>query len=382
MKTLEKRETVQERVDVGRLTQWQLIRLRFARHKAAQFALRFLACFYFVAIFAEFFANHPPGRMSEDYAFCPPQVPKFSFENGLHIDLLKLYEDPITLQKRYMETDRIVPLGIFAKSDSPPLWGFIPLNRTLLGVDEREFHEENPDYSGPSAEFHLLGADKYGRDVFSRLVHGSRISLSIGLCAIAMVLFLGIVIGGISGYFGGVVDLLIQRFIEIVQSFPNLPLWIAIGAALPAHWTSLQIYFGITVVLSLLGWTGLARVVRGKILSLREEEYATAARLIGAGHSRIMFKHLVPGFTSHIVVVLTLSVPEMILAETALSFLGLGLKPPVVSWGVMLQDATQLQILANYPWLLLPVFMVVGTVLCFNFLGDGLRDAADPYEQG
>jgi len=367
--------------DIGRLTQWQLIRLRFSRHKAAQVALRFLVCFYIIAILAEFFAVYPAGRVSDDYSFCPPQIPKLNLENGLHIQLLRLYQDPITLNNRYKKTGLIVPLSFFAKDDSLSLFGVIPLNRTFIGIQQDKFRELNPNYKGPNPEFHLFGSDRYGRDIFSRLVFGSRISLSIGLCAIAIILVLGIVVGGLSGYFGGKVDLLVQRLIEIIQSFPQLPLWIAIGAVLPPHWTSLQIYFGITVVLSLLGWTNLARVVRGKILSLREEDYATAARLLGANHNRILFKHLVPGFTSHIIVVLTLSVPEMILAETALSFLGLGLKPPVVSWGVMLQDATQLQILSNYPWLLMPIFMVIGTVLCFNFLGDGLRDAADPYEQ-
>jgi peptide/nickel transport system permease protein len=191
---------------------------------------------------------------------------------------------------------------------------------------------------------------------------------------------LGVVIGGVSGYFGGPVDSVIQRLIEIVNSFPQLPLWLAIGAVLPPGWSPLAVYFGITVVLSLLNWTGLARMVRGKILSLREEDYAVAARLLGASHTRILFRHLLPGFASHIIVVLTMSVPAMILGETSLSFLGLGLREPIVSWGVMLQDCLSIQTVANYPWLLMPVVMIVSTVLAFNFLGDGLRDAADPYE--
>ena len=200
-----------------------------------------------------------------------------------------------------------------------------------------------------------------------------------GLVSIAVTFVLGVTIGGVSGYFGGVTDTVIQRMIEIVNAFPQIPLWLAFGWVLPAAWPPLSTYFAITIVLSLLGWTGLARVVRGKILSLREEDYATAARLLGASHARILFRHLLPGFTSHIIVVLTMSVPAMILGETSLSFLGLGLRAPIVSWGVMLQDCLSIQTVANYPWLLMPVVLIVLTVLCFNFLGDGLRDAADPY---
>ncbi|HYD83982.1 MAG TPA: ABC transporter permease, partial [Opitutus sp.] len=216
-------------------------------------------------------------------------------------------------------------------------------------------------------------------DIFSRLVYGARISLSVGVVAIAVTFLLGVTIGGVSGYVGGSTDNVIQRLIEIVNAFPQLPLWLALGAVLPPDWSPLTVYFAITIVLSLLGWTALARVVRGKILSLREEDYAVAARLIGASHFRILFRHLLPGFTSHIIVVLTMSVPAMILGETSLSFLGLGLRPPIVSWGVMLQDCMSIQTVANYPWLLFPVVLIVLTVLAFNFLGDGLRDAADPY---
>jgi peptide/nickel transport system permease protein len=231
----------------------------------------------------------------------------------------------------------------------------------------------------PLQPYYLLGADRYGRDIFSRVIYGSRISLSIGLISIAITFFLGITIGGVSGYLGGRTDLAIQRFIEIINSFPHLPLWLALGAVVPSEWSALRVYFAITVVLSLLNWTGLARVVRGKILSLREEDYAVAARLIGAGHGRVLFRHLLPGFTSHIIVTLTLSVPAMILGETTLSFLGLGLRPPIVSWGVLLQDCLNLEVVASYPWHLMPVVMIIVTVLSFNFLGDGLRDAADPY---
>ena len=226
---------------------------------------------------------------------------------------------------------------------------------------------------------HFLGADKYGRDILTRVIYGSRISLSIGLVSIAITFLLGITVGGISGYVGGGVDNVIQRGIEILNSFPRLPLWLAIGAIMPRDWSALAVYFAITIVLSLLGWTQLARVVRGKILSLREEDYAVAARLLGAGHGRVLFRHLLPGFTSHIIVVITLAIPGMILGETALSFLGLGLRPPIVSWGVMLQDCMNVQVIASAPWLLTPVIAIIVTVMCFNFLGDALRDASDPY---
>jgi peptide/nickel transport system permease protein len=252
------------------------------------------------------------------------------------------------------------------------LLGLISANRHFLGVPQLESGD-------PTPKLMLFGGDKFGRDIFSRILMGARISLSIGVVAIGMSFVLGVTIGGISGYAGGRTDVVIQRSIEIINAFPKLPLWLALGAALPRTWNSLQVYFGITIILSLMGWTGMARVVRGRILSLREEDYAMAARLLGAGHGRVIFRHLVPGLTSHIIVSLTMTIPRMILGETSLSFLGLGLKPPTISWGVMLQDCMSMQVVRHYPWLLLPVVLISLTVLCFNFVGDGLRDAADPY---
>lgn len=367
-------------------SQWQLIRRRFLKHKLAVTAVCLLLVLYLLAIFAEIFAPYTRQWKDVDSAYCPPQTPQFSFSRGLYADHLKQQVDPITFQKAYIvdETDWI-PLGFFVKGERYKLWGLIWWDRHFLGADLEAYRlrgagESETTYrAGATPTFYLLGADKYGRDVFSRMVHGARISLSIGLLAIVVTFLLGVTIGGISGYAGGATDTVIQRGMEILNSLPRLPLWLALGAAVPSDWSPLKTYFAITMLLSLLGWTPLARVVRGKILSLREEDYAMAARLVGASHSRIIFRHLLPGFTSHIIVSLTLRVPVMILGETSLSFLGLGLRPPIVSWGVMLQDCMNMQVVRSYPWLLTPVLFIVLAVLCFNFLGDGLRDAADPY---
>ena len=361
-----------EQNGVATLSQWRLMGIRFARHKLALAGLFVLAVFYLVAIFAEFIAPYNMDRRDLDYIYCPPQLPKFSFSRGFHLEAMMRQVDPVTLKSYYVrQPGTIHELGFLVKVEPYRMWGFIPLNRRLFGLKAGDAEME------PS--FYFLGSDKYGRCIFSRLVHGSRISLSIGLIAIFITFTLGVSMGGVSGYLGGAVDVLIQRLIEIINSFPQLPMWLALAALLPGDWPALRIYFAITIVLSLLNWAGLARVVRGKILALREEDYTMAAQLLGASHVRVLFRHLVPGFTSHILVVLTLSIPTMILGETALSFLGLGLRPPIVSWGVMLQDCISLQVVSNYPWLLMPLFTIVLTVLSFNFLGDGLRDAADPY---
>jgi peptide/nickel transport system permease protein len=357
------------------LTQWQLIRLRFVQHRVAVFSLGVLVVLYLTAILAEFMAPVSMAQRNLQFAYAPPQLPKFSLSRGIHVHPVIRQIDPITLQRTYYEDrDAIIPLGFLVRGEPYRLWGLIPMERRFFGIDRNRLGEVEA-----AASFFFMGADRYGRDILSRVILGSRISLSIGIVAIVITFLLGLTIGGVSGYFGGRVDLLIQRAIEIVNSFPQLPLWLALGAVMPPDWPGLRVYFAITIVLSLLGWTGLARVVRGKILSLREEDYAVAAQLLGASHGRILFRHLIPGFTSHIIVVLTMSVPAMILGETALSFLGLGLRPPIVSWGVMLQDCMNIQAVAKYPWLLMPVFPIILSVLCFNFLGDGLRDASDPY---
>lgn len=369
--------------DTGTLSQWQLIRLAFARHRLAMFSMRVLMVLYIVALFAELFMLKDPAAVSINNAYCPPQMPRWSWTQGIHAPAMVRHVSEYTLRVTYTPSDQLtVPLAFFPECEPYQLLGLIPLRHRLFGVDERAW-EVQVEKAGmnPSIEpnFYPFGADRYGRCIFSRAVAGSRVSLSIGLIGIFLTFVLGVTIGGISGYVGGFTDNVIQRTIEIINSIPSLPLWITLAAIFPPEWSPLQTYFSITVMLSLLGWTGLARVVRGKILSLREEDYAVAARLLGASHGRVLFRHLLPGFTSHIIVVLTLSIPGMILGETALSFLGLGLRDPVVSWGVMLQDCFDIKAVRYYPWLLLPVVFVIITVLSFNFVGDGMRDAADPY---
>ena len=360
------------------LNQRQLMALKFKKHKLAVAASFLLVALYGMAIFAPFFAPYGKYDRNLDYSFCPPHRLGWNSELGLHAKGVRREIDPVTLQSFYVNApENNAPLRFFVKGKRYKLWGLWETERHFFGVDLTKVP------AAPNAAlryvYFMAGADRYGYDIFSRIVQGATISLSVGLIGVMMSFIFGIVIGGISGYCGGVVDTLIQRLIEIINSFPSLPMWLALAAAVPSDWDPLQTYFAITLTLSFLSWTHLARVVRGKILSLREEDYAVAARLLGASHGRILFRHLLPGFTSHIIVSLSLTVPGMILGETSLSFLGLGLRPPVVSWGVMLQDCMNVKAVIDYPWLLAPVVMLVFAVLCFNFLGDGLRDAADPY---
>jgi peptide/nickel transport system permease protein len=363
------------------LNQRQLMVIRFKKHKLAVMAGYFLITLYLVAIFAGFFSPYSTEQKNLNYAYSPPSKLGFSFsKGGFYSKGLTQKIDPILL-KKYYENDpkNDAPLGFFVKGDEYYFWGLLKTNIHFFGVDFSKIKNFDPVKDKGRYVCFLAGSDQFGYDILSRMINGARISLSVGLIGVFASFILGIIIGGISGYFPGRVDTIIQRLIEIINSFPSIPLWLAFAAAVPQDWGPLQSYFAITLVLSFLSWTGLARVVRGKILSLREEDYAMAARLLGASDKRILFRHLIPGFTSHIIVSLTLIIPRMILGETSLSFLGLGLRPPVVSWGVMLQDCMDIKAVLYYPWLLTPVLILVATVLCFNFLGDGLRDAADPY---
>jgi len=351
-------------------TPWQLIRWRFMSHRVALFSLLVLIFFYLTILFAEFLAPYDPVQFDVDMTLAPPQRPRFvdngqfqlrPFVYGLTAEL-----DPATFRTTYeVDPTQKYPIYFFVRGDPYKMWGLFEWDRHLFGVKE--------------GTMFLFGADEMGRDVLSRIIFGGRISLSVGLLGIAISFVIGILVGGVSGYFGGFVDVIIQRIIEFIRSVPTLPLWMALSVALPPTWSVVQVYFGIVVILSLVGWTGLARVVRGKFMSLREEEYVMAAALNGSNEMRIIFKHMLPSFTSHIIAALTLSVPGMILGETALSFIGLGLQAPAISWGVLLKDAQHIRVLADAPWLLIPGLFVVVAILCFNFVGDGLRDAADPY---
>jgi peptide/nickel transport system permease protein len=356
--------------DVSVATQWQLIRWKFIRHRVAVAALIIIIIFYLGALFAEFLSPYDPAHHDTDFLFMPPQTIRFiddsEFQLRPFVYGMTSEMDPNTFKITWeLDTSQKYPVGLFVRGDPYKMWGVIESDIHLFGAE--------------AGTMFLLGTDKMGRDLLSRIIYGGRISLSVGLLGIAISFIIGIIIGGVSGYFGGVVDLIIQRIIEFLRSIPTLPLWMALSVALPPTWSVVQVYFGIVIILSLVGWTGLARVVRGKFMSLREEEYIMAAQLNGANEARVIFKHMLPSFTSHIIASLTLSVPGMILGETALSFIGLGLQAPAISWGVLLKDAQRIIVLANSPWLLTPGLFVIVAILCFNFVGDGLRDAADPY---
>ncbi len=346
---------------------------KFKKHRLALIALPLLLLLYLTAVFCGFLAPNLPETRFVDYKNSPPQKLRFVDEEGkFHLRPFvygyKMEIDKESFRRTFTaDTARKYPVHLFVKGDSYKLLGFIKSDVHLFGVKDG-----NPLF--------LMGTDKLGRDLFSRILYGSRISLSFGMAGVALTLVFGVIIGGISGYFGGWVDTVIQRLIDLLISIPTIPLWMALAAALPRTWSTAQLYLGMIVIFSLIDWTGLARVVRGKLLSLREEDFTMAARLSGASHARIIFRHLLPSFYSYLIVTTTMAIPTTILGETALSFLGLGIQAPAVSWGVLLKDAQTLQTLAHQPWLLWPAAFIVLTVLLFNFLGDGLRDAADPYK--
>ena len=360
----------EERVAVA--TQAQLMWRRFRKHRLAMLGAIAVTLFYLVVVFADFLAYADPEASDAQRGLIAPQGIQWFHEGRFqpHVYALVGKRDPATFKRVYtVDPTQIIPITFFAPGFDYTLFGFIPANRHLLGVEG----------ANPEETLFLLGTDLEGRDMWSRVMYATRTSLTIGLVAVAVSLVLGVVLGGISGFYGGAADTVIQRLIEILRSIPTIPLWMGLAAAMPKTWSITQVYFTITIIISLIGWTELARVVRGRFLSLREEDFVTAADLVGASQSRIIFVHMVPLFLSHIIAATTLALPAMIISETSLSFLGLGMRPPAISWGVLLQQAQNVQTVAISPWLLLPSVPVIIVILAFNFLGDGLRDAADPY---
>lgn len=357
--------------------QWELIWRKFVSNKVAVAAGIVVLLFYFVCLFAEFLAPTAPDFAQPRLTYAPPQSISLFVTDAEgdrqflpHVKGYAMEVDQASLRRIFtIDEEAVIPIGLFVEGRPYELWGLFPMDTHLVGP------------LGAGQPMNLLGTDSLGRDLLSRLIYGTRISMSIGLIGVISSLIIGVVLGALSGYYGGWVDLVIQRIIEVISALPTIPLWLGLAAAVPITWSPLSVYFMVTLIVSLLAWTGLAREVRGRFFSLRGEDFVVAAILDGSSQRRVIFRHILPSLTSHILAVVTLAIPTMIVAETALSFLGIGLKAPVVSWGVLLQDAQNIRTVATAPWLLIwPAGAVVSTVLAFNFLGDGMRDAADPYQ--
>lgn len=369
---------VEPEADGARATasQRRLVWWAFKKHRLALISAWFLIAMLVVILLTEFIAPFGSRHRDSAYTTAPPQVLKIvdtdggdGWQWGLHVDGYVSEQDPRSLRITYeADPDDRVDVGFFVKGEEYELFGLIPWDRHLIGPED------------PDDPMYLLGTTTDGQDLFSQLVYATRVSASVGIIGVLLAFALGIVLGAISGYFGGWIDNVIQRLIELFMAVPSIPLWLGLAAALPAQMGPVTRYFIITTILALVAWTGLAREVRGRFLAMRGEEFVTSAMLDGSSHRRVMFRHMLPSFSSHIIAALSLSIPSMILAETALSWLGLGLRPPAVSWGVQLQDASKWSVLSNAPWLLIPGLVVVIVVLAFNFVGDGMRDAADPYK--
>jgi peptide/nickel transport system permease protein len=362
-----------ERVSVA--TQWQLVWWRFRKHKLAVVSVGVLGVFYLVVLFADFFAYSDPIESEAQRGLIAPQAIHLFDDTGAfnpNVEALVGTRDQVSFKRVYVvDPNQRVPVRLLTQGFEYKLFGFIPMDRHLVGVAAEGKSAENSLF--------IMGTDVQGRDQWSRLMYATQISMLIGLTSVAISLVLGVMLGGLAGYFGGLLDTLVMRLVEILRSIPTIPLWMGVGAALPKEWDIARVFFVMTIIFALIQWTELARVVRGRFLSLREEDFVMAAELAGCGRMRIIFRHMVPSFLSHIIAATTLALPAIIIFETSLSFLGLGMRPPAISWGVMLQQASNVQTLAISPWLMLPAIPVILAILAFNFLGDGLRDAADPY---
>jgi peptide/nickel transport system permease protein len=364
--------------DIGRVAEdriavapnWKLVWWRFRKHRLAVFSACVLIGLYLVVLFPAFFSTQSPEQTDARQAFIPVQMLHLFDDGGWNpwVPAIAGKRNPVTLRMEWnADPTHKVRVNFFAPGPPWRLFGLIDTNIHLIAA------------ATPGQRIFLLGSDRLGRDQWSRIMHGTQTSMTVGLVAVALSVILGVVLGGISGYMGGTADLIIQRLIELLQSVPTIPIWLALSAALPRDWTPIQVFFAITVILSLIGWTTLAREVRGRFLALREEDFVLAARLAGCSRMRIILRHMVPTFLSHIIATSSLAIPVMIINETSLSFLGLGIRPPAISWGVLLQEAQNIQTLALAPWLLIPGLVVIVAVLAFNLVGDGLRDASDPY---
>lgn len=351
-------------------SQWELIRLRFRRNRLAVISGWIVVGLYLAVVFADFLAPYATNRMNESYVNAPPMRVHFTDENGLTRPYVYGYTnvvDPKTFQRTFAPDPSAKHyVHLLIRGDEYRLFGLLPMRIRLFGVEE------------PGVIF-LLGTDRFGQDMFSRILAGTRISLTAGLLSVIISVILGSVLGTLSGYYGGTVDSIVQRTVELLSSIPRIPLWMTLAAALPPTWSSVRIYFGIVTILAFLGWTGLAREVRGKVLTIRRMDYTMAAKASGASGWYNIIHHMIPNSLSHIIVVATLAIPGMIIVESSLSFLGLGIQPPMTSLGVLLREAQNVRTLVNYPWHFSPAIVIVVSILAFNFLGDGLRDAADPY---
>jgi peptide/nickel transport system permease protein len=359
----------EERVSVA--SNWQLVWWRFRKNRLAIVSSMVLVLFYVIVLVPDFFSTQDPEATEAFLAFIPMQGISFFDSSGFNLSVPAVVgkRNPVTLRMEWKIDETKVPIRLFVQG----------YKYKVLGLFETDLHLIGPTDPKSADWLYLFGTDRMGRDQWSRMMFGTRTSMTVGLVAVALSVIFGVLLGGISGYFGGWPDMIIQRLIELLQSLPTIPIWLAMTAALPQDWRPDQVFFAITIILAFIGWTTLAREVRGRFLSLREEDFVLAADLAGCSRFRIITRHMVPAFMSHIIATSTLAIPVMIINETSLSYLGLGIRPPAISWGVLLQEAQNIQTVAQAPWLLLPCVAVILSVLAFNLVGDGLRDAADPY---